>query len=39
MPSAPTAPGTVTDPISVSEPPEPTRKPLTMPFAPVSAYR
>ena len=39
MPSAPAAPGTVTEPMPVSEPPEPTRNSSTMPFAPVSAYR
>ena len=39
MPSAPAAPGTVTGPISVSDPPGPARNSSTMPPAPVSAYR
>ena len=39
MPSAPTAFGTVTEPIAVSEPSPFTRNSSTMPLAPVWVYR
>ena len=35
IPSPPAAPGTVTEPIAVSEPPRPTWNSSTMPLAPV----